>query len=162
MEIWAWRAAAKGLSAAMDTILASECLHLIDRTNAPAATQRRKLKVLVVDSDTESLARTLHMLHSEGDWATGVGSAEGALIRFLEGAFDVLLTGVLLPGLPGTILAQKLHERADLPVIYIGGPGWAKPSTCAFVLRTPYSTHELQAALDWAAAYPRVARMRCA
>jgi CheY-like chemotaxis protein len=107
---------------------------------------------MVVDNNAESLARTLQMLRNEGHWAAGVESAEGALNRFLEGAFDELLTGVLLPGLPGTILAQKLHERAELPVIYLGAPALNEPSSWVFVLCTPYSTNELQAALARAAA----------
>jgi CheY-like chemotaxis protein len=131
---------------------------------APAATwtsaeeKRGRLRVLMVDDDLESLLRTLDVLRAGGDWATGVQSAEGALVRFLEGAFDVLITRVQLPGLPGTVLAQKLRERAELPVIYLGAPDLARLPSWAFVLSTPYTVRELQAALTWAAGYPQGAQ----
>jgi len=132
----------------------------LDGTQTGAAKVRTRLKLLVVDDDLESLLRTLDVLRAGGDWATGVQSAEGALVRFLEGAFDVLMTRVQLPGLPGTVLAQKLRERVELPVIYLGAPDRSRLAPWAYVLSMPCTVRELQTALAWAAGYPQLAHAR--
>lgn len=76
------------------------------------------LRVLVVEDDPEVLDATLEALELLGHWATGVRSAEGAIDRFLEGAFDVLMADVGLPGLSGLELADKLQTRCGLPIIF--------------------------------------------
>jgi CheY-like chemotaxis protein len=76
------------------------------------------LRVLVVEDDPEVLEASLEALELLGHWATGVRSAEGALDRFLEGAFDVLMADVGLPALSGLELADKLQARCALPIIF--------------------------------------------
>ena len=78
----------------------------------------RSLRVLVVEDDPEVLEATLEALELLGHWATGVRSAESALARFLEGAFDVLIADVGLPALSGLELAGKLQARCKLPIIF--------------------------------------------
>ncbi|MDR6859631.1 response regulator [Variovorax guangxiensis] len=76
------------------------------------------LRVLVVEDDPEVLEASLEALELLGHWATGVRSAEGALDRFLEGAFDVLMADIGLPALSGLELADKLQARCALPIIF--------------------------------------------
>jgi len=76
------------------------------------------LRVLVVEDDPEVLEASLEALELLGHWATGVRSAEGALDRFLEGAFDVLMVDIGLPALSGLDLAGKLQARCGLPIIF--------------------------------------------
>jgi len=76
------------------------------------------LRVLVVEDDPEVLEASLEALELLGHWATGVRSAEGALDRFLEGAFDVLMADIGLPALSGLELAGKLQARCGLPIIF--------------------------------------------
>ena len=76
------------------------------------------LRVLVVEDDPEVLEATLEALELLGHWATGVRSAEGALDRFIEGAFDVLMADIGLPALSGLELAGKLQARCGLPIIF--------------------------------------------
>lgn len=87
-----------------------------------------RLRVLVVEDDPAILEALVDAVASLGHWATGVGSAEAASIRYLDGAFDVLLTDVGLPGLSGRDLAQRLKIRSSgLHVIYASG--CARPSS---------------------------------
>jgi DNA-binding response OmpR family regulator len=116
-------------------------------TNSPAP----RLRVLVVEDDPDTLAATVEMLHLLGHWAAGVRSAETAKDRFLEGAFDVLMTDVGLPALSGLDLAEMLGDR--LAVIFATGreaPG--TPIAGAVWLRKPYAVAQLEAALAQASA----------
>jgi CheY-like chemotaxis protein len=70
------------------------------------------------------------------------------LHRFLEGAFDVLIADVGLPGLSGRDLAEKLEARCDLPVIFATGqPAPDLMPRRGIWLRKPYSVEQLQEAL---------------
>lgn len=112
----------------------------------------RKLRILAVEDDPDMLTITLELLRSLGHWATGVKSAEVAINRFLEGAFDVLMTDVNLPALSGLELAQKL-QRHGFPVIFATGrppPLRLEPET--FWLQKPYTVEQLEEALSAAAA----------
>ncbi|WP_076997453.1 response regulator [Variovorax sp. KK3] len=112
-----------------------------------------RLRILVVEDDPDTLTATLHLLQALGHWATGVKSAEGAKSRFLEGAFDVLMTDIGLPALSGRELAQTLQRRAGFPVIFATGqPPPAEPARDTFWLRKPYTVEQLEDALRGAAA----------
>lgn len=79
-------------------------------------------------------------------------SAELALHRFLEGAFDLLIADVGLPGLSGRDLAEKLEARCALPVIFATGqPAPDQMPRHGIWLRKPYSIDQLQEALARAA-----------
>ena len=112
----------------------------------------KTLRVLVVEDDVDALASTLELLEFLGHWATGVKSAEGALNRFLEGAFDILMIDVGLPALSGCELAERLQARARMPVIFATGrqaPEQSMPGT--IWLRKPYLVEQLEEALSEAA-----------
>lgn len=113
--------------------------------NPPAA----KLRVLVVEDDAATLTLAVELLELLGHWAAGVTSAEAAMSRFLEGAFDVLLIDLNLPGLSGMELAERLRRRESLPVIFASGDDPTEqelpPGTCW--LPKPYTTRELGVAL---------------
>ena len=114
-----------------------------------AEDSNRKLRILVIEDDPATLALTLELLGLLGHWATGVRSAEAAIDRFLEGAFDLLFLDVDLPGLSGIELAEKLRSREPLPVIFASG-GNALPSALAgdaVWLTKPYTIEQLSDAL---------------
>ena len=120
---------------------------------SPDAVPTRKLRILVVEDDPDTLASTLRLLQTLGHWATGVMSAEGAKSRFLEGAFDVLVTDIGLPALSGRELAQALQQRCGFPVIFATGQAApAQPPPGTFWLRKPYTVEQLDEALRAAAA----------
>jgi len=106
------------------------------------------LRVLVVEDDPDTLAATVEMLQLLGHWAAGVGSAETAKDRFLDGAFDVLVTDIGLPALSGMDLVESLRVRNKLEVIFATGrPPPPKPIEGTFWLQKPFTVEQLESAL---------------
>lgn len=113
-------------------------------TNAAAG-----LRILVVEDDPATLAAMVEMLQLLGHWVAGVKSAEVARDRFIEGAFDVLLTDVGLPALSGLDLVDILQAQNKLRVIFATGqPQPARPIPGTVWLQKPFGVNELQAALQ--------------
>jgi DNA-binding response OmpR family regulator len=103
----------------------------------------------VVEDDPATLTSMVEMLELLGHWAAGVKSAEVARDRFLEGAFDVLLTDVGLPALSGLDLVEILQAQNKLRVIFATGhPRPARPIPGTVWLQKPFGVDELQAALQ--------------
>lgn len=112
------------------------------------------LRVLVVEDDPDVLEAALEALELLGHWATGVRSAEGALVRFFEGAFDVLMVDVGLPALSGLELAGKLQARCKLPIIFAtGSKAPDRPLHGAVWLCKPFSIEQLREALRQASQF---------
>jgi DNA-binding response OmpR family regulator len=108
----------------------------------------KRLRVLVVEDDPETLGATVEMLQLLGHWATGVQSAEMAKDRFFENAFDVVMIDVGLPALSGLDLAESLRERFRVQIIFATGmrqPATPVPGTAW--LQKPFSVEQLEAAL---------------
>jgi CheY-like chemotaxis protein len=115
--------------------------------STPSAHEPHSLRILVVEDEPGVLAVMLEMIALLGHWATGVSSAEGARDRFLEGAFDVLLTDVALPGLSGFDLADMLRARHPVKVIFAsGGAPPAIPPGDAVWLQKPFGIDALEKA----------------
>ncbi|QNK75019.1 response regulator [Variovorax sp. PAMC28562] len=112
-----------------------------------------KLRVLVVEDDAAALSATVELLQLLGHWATGVKSAEVAKSRFMDGAFDVLLTDIGLPALSGYDLVQSLPSGHRIQVIFASGqiqPDDPMPGT--IWLAKPFTVEQLEAALATARA----------
>jgi CheY-like chemotaxis protein len=81
----------------------------------------------------------------------GVGSGEAALeVLSREGAFDLLVTDLGLPGISGEELALEVQRRfPNLPVIIASGygPTGTQPPGVRFISK-PYSSIDLQQALE--------------
>lgn len=108
-----------------------------------------KLRVLLVEDDVDTLAATLQLLEALGHWATGVKSAEAAIARFLDGAFDVVMVDIGLPALSGHDFAERLLRDHRVPVIFVTGqaqPTTAMPGTAW--LRKPYTVEQLTQVLE--------------
>lgn len=112
-----------------------------------------KLRVLVVEDDPAALSATVDLLQVLGHWATGVKSAEVAKSRFMDGAFDVLITDIGLPALSGYDLVQSLPSGHQMRVIFASGqtkPVALMPGT--IWLGKPFTVAQLEAALATAGA----------
>ncbi|QNK66688.1 response regulator [Variovorax sp. PAMC26660] len=117
----------------------------------PSPERQQKLRVLLVEDDADTLATTLKLLEALGHWATGVKSAEAAMARFFDGAFDVVMVDIGLPALSGHDFAEKLLSEHNVPVIFVTGQ--AQPATAmrgTAWLRKPYTVDQLTDALDHA------------
>lgn len=107
------------------------------------------LRILVVEDDPAALAATVDMLEALGHWTAGVKSAEVARDRFLDGAFDVLMTDVGLPALSGLDLVEILQADEKLKVIFATGrPRPAQPPIGSIWLQKPFGIDELMAVLQ--------------
>jgi CheY-like chemotaxis protein len=109
----------------------------------------KNLRVLLVEDDVDTLTATLKILEALGHWATGVKSAEAAIARFFDGAFDVVMVDIGLPALSGRDLAEKLLRDHRVPVIFVTGE--AEPATAlrgTMWLRKPYAVEQLVEALE--------------
>lgn len=120
-------------------------------TNEPpsSAQQQRKLRVLLVEDDADTLATTLGLLEAMGHWATGVRSAEAAIARFFEGAFDIVMVDIGLPALSGRDFAERLLRDHRVPIVFVTGqaePAEAMPGTAW--LRKPYTVEQLAQMLE--------------
>ena len=119
-------------------------------TSAPADTDAVSgLRILVVEDDPATLSAMVEMLELLGHWVAGVKSAEVARDRFIDGAFDVLLTDIGLPALSGLDLVEILQAQHKLRVIFATGqPRAAHPIPGTVWLQKPFGVDELQAALQ--------------
>lgn len=106
------------------------------------------LRILVVEDDPAALAATVDMLEALGHWTAGVKSAEVARDRFIDGAFDVLMTDVGLPALSGLDLVEILQADDRLKVIFATGrPRPESPPHGSVWLQKPFGMDELMAVL---------------
>lgn len=111
--------------------------------------EQKKLRVLLVEDDADTLATTLKLLEAMGHWATGVKSAEAAIARFFDGAFDVVLVDIGLPALSGHDFAERLLSDHRVPVVFVTGQ--SEPATAmkgTVWLRKPYTVEQLMAVLE--------------
>lgn len=81
-------------------------------------------RLLLVDDDETLLEVTCELFAEHGYDVVTAGTADQALARLAGGAFDVLFSDVLMPGMSGLDLlrAARRHDL-DLPVVLVtGGP----------------------------------------
>lgn len=89
----------------------------------PGAAVIRPLSILVVDDDSLVLDNTTSLLDDLGHSVTQAASGEAALdVLRRNGAFDILVTDQMMPGLTGTELANVIaSEWPKMPVLLISG-----------------------------------------
>jgi DNA-binding NtrC family response regulator len=83
-----------------------------------------KSKILVVDDEpgVRNLLKT--MLLRKGYSAEAVDSGDQALVRLREAHFDLVITDLRMPGLPGEeLVAQLKRDQPSLPVVVISAYG---------------------------------------
>lgn len=78
--------------------------------------------ILVVDDDEAVLRVACRILERVGYEVVSATGGEEAIGKFEEPdrAFDLLLTDVVMPGMSGRILAERLKEKdPELPVLFM-------------------------------------------
>ena len=80
------------------------------------------LTVLLVEDDDAVRRSTTRMLRDGGFEVKEAASGTEALAQGREGGIDLVLTDVVMPGMPGTELATRLHAlEPGLPIVFLSG-----------------------------------------
>ncbi len=108
-------------------------------------------RVLLVEDEEEIRLLARHALEDSGFTVVPAASAAAALTAYEEASapFDVLVSDIVMPGMRGTELAERLRERQpDLAVLFVSGYSGVGPQAGEVingvgVLRKPYRSHDL-------------------
>lgn len=79
----------------------------------------RKASLLVVDDDIRMLRLMTRILELEGYWVLTAGDGEAALDVFNEETPDLVLLDVMMPGLDGYTVCQRIREFSQIPIIMV-------------------------------------------
>ena len=112
--------------------------------------------ILLVDDDRAVRFIACRMLEEAGYQVIEAGDGVEAMTRFLEDPyrFDAVVTDVVMPRIPGTLLATRVHTtRPSLPILLMSGyspvemldHGLEAPHT--YVLPKPFDPDQLLTAV---------------
>ncbi len=114
----------------------------------------RTLNVLVVDDQDIICELIAEYLRADGHQAVTMSDSTEALVRFEQGAFDLIITDQSMPGISGEQLAKKVKERsAGTHIIMLTGFGddfmgnGKTPEGIDRILSKPVSSEELRRAI---------------
>jgi two-component system response regulator FlrC len=114
-------------------------------------------RVLVVDDDLACRVLAALLLEHSGHSPTAVASVDRALERLADSKVDVVITDLNMPGRSGVDLLALMHECGfTQPVVLMTGSDddalirRTVELGATSVLRKPYGTGELEAAVDGA------------
>jgi DNA-binding response OmpR family regulator len=110
------------------------------------------VKIVIVEQDASLLAFLAHGLRADGYSVDAVREGETGLQRALGAGVDLLVLGLLLPGLDGLSVLRALRERRpELPVIVVSALADLETKLLAFelgaddYLTKPFPLDELRA-----------------
>lgn len=78
-----------------------------------------RARILMVEDDPAVLASVRRRLDFEGYEVQAAADGIEALRRFDEAAPDLVLLDVMLPGLDGLHVAERLREQSDVPILML-------------------------------------------
>ncbi len=127
---------------------------------------RSNKTILVVDDDIMSLQATSLMLNEFGYYVVACGNAREALERLQRLQVDAVLTDIVMPGVSGIDLLEKVREaEPDLPVILMTGQAdmdktidAIKKGAFDFMLK-PYNPEQLLHSVEKALKYNSLIRV---
>jgi PAS domain S-box-containing protein len=122
-------------------------------TRQPAPPEPRHLRVLLVEDDALIRMSTAEMLMDLGHVVTEAEDGAAALALLDRARFDVMLTDLSLPGMPGDAVAvEALARQPDLGIVFASGydrvPGRDEALKNALLLQKPYDETALAEALN--------------
>jgi DNA-binding NtrC family response regulator len=97
----------------------------VRRVRIPMKTNEVHTSVLLVSHDGDLRAAAERSLRVEGFEVAAVAHAGHALLACIGGQrFDVLVTELTMPDVPGPVLAEQIHRHhPGLPVLYLADAG---------------------------------------
>ena len=75
--------------------------------------------VLLVEDDSSIREITTLGLEQAGYRVTASGDGRDALLRFRQGAFDLVVLDVMLPSLDGLEVCREIRRESGLPIIML-------------------------------------------
>src|SRR6476469_4989429 len=98
---------------------------LLSASSCPAPhSMNTAAKILLIEDDPSITSSLSHVLAQEGYEVTTQVRGDAGLACAGQGAFDVVVTDLKLPGLNGLDLVRELHEaKPRLPIILITAHG---------------------------------------
>lgn len=85
--------------------------------------QERKTKILVVDDDAEMRGLLRATIEREGHLYYDAGDGQDGLKAFFAWRPDLVLMDVVMPGMNGWTLLERVREVSDVPVIMLTALG---------------------------------------
>lgn len=82
-------------------------------------------RILIIDDDTELCELLLEYLQSEGFDITAVYDGKGGLERALSETYGLIVLDVMLPGMNGFEVLQRIRSRSAVPVLMLTARGEA-------------------------------------
>ena len=80
-------------------------------------------RILLVDDEPLILKGLKYSLEQDGYQTDSAMDGEEALKKFFSGEFDLILLDVMLPGLDGIEVCQRIRERSNVPIIMLTAKG---------------------------------------
>ena len=99
-------------------------------------------RVLVVDDEPGVRTAVARGLTAEGMDVVAVGDGQSALRAALTGSFDAVVLDIILPGLSGYRVLERLRSAGvDTPVLLLSAPQVCLPLTRLVTLRATFQTY---------------------
>ena len=80
-------------------------------------------KILLVDDEPLILKGLKYSLEQDGYVTDSAADGEEALEKFFSGSYDLILLDVMLPGVDGIEVCQRIRERSNVPIIMLTAKG---------------------------------------
>ena len=80
-------------------------------------------RILLVDDEPLILKGLKYSLEKDGYETESAADGEEALERFAAGNFDMVLLDVMLPGVDGIEVCQRIREHSNVPIIMLTAKG---------------------------------------
>ena len=80
-------------------------------------------KILLVDDEPLILKGLKYSLEQDGYVTDSAMDGEEALEKFFSGDYDLILLDVMLPGVDGIEVCQRIRERSNVPIIMLTAKG---------------------------------------
>ena len=91
--------------------------------NLAAALGSLGKRILLVDDEPLILKGLKYSLEQDGYQTDSAMDGEEALAKFAEGHYDLILLDVMLPGVDGIEVCQRVREHSNVPIIMLTAKG---------------------------------------
>ena len=80
-------------------------------------------RILLVDDEPLMIKGLKYSLEQDGYQTESAVNGEEALEKFFAGNYDMILLDVMLPGVDGIEVCQRIRERSNVPIIMLTAKG---------------------------------------